>query len=351
MSQLAKSKASSGAALGAETRVAVFHGSDPFLKDLHTQRLREALEGAQGGPDSVEVVRFDGANAAMADILDDCRSMGLMSQYKLVIVDNADQFLKNEDDGSASRRSNREILQGYAEAPSEQATLVLRADRWYPGNLDKAVAKVGVVMKLEPPSPGEAMQWAVGRGKKRHNAIVTPEAAAVLVEAVGPDLGRIDTELAKLALVAPGTPITPEQVRDLVGVTREEELWSIQRIVVTGDTQASLKRLNDLLEISRVDPIPLTWAFIDLARKIHGVVRGVRQGENTGQLSRQYKLWPPMSEMVFSAAKRLTPEAAAGLLQAAIDADHKQKTSAGDAVRILESLALRFTTTLGMSGR
>ncbi len=281
--------------------------------------------------------------------------MGLMSQYKLVLVDNADQLLKNDDDGggppSSSRRSNREIFQSYAEAPSEQATLVLRADRWYPGNLDKAVAKVGVVSKLEPPSPAEAMQWAIGRGKKRHNAVLTPQAAGALIEAVGPDLGRIDTELAKLALAAPGTPITPEQVRDLVGVTREEELWSIQRVVASGDTPGSLRRLRDLLEISRVDPIPLTWAFIDLARKIHGVVRGVRQGENPAQLSRQYKLWPPMSEMVFAAAKRLTPEAAAGLLQAAIDADHKQKTSAGDAVRILEALSLRFTTALGPAGR
>jgi DNA polymerase-3 subunit delta len=348
---MARSKAPAGT-LDASTRVAVLHGPDPFLKDLHTQRLREALEAAHGGATGVEVVRFDGASATMADILDECRSMGLMQQYKLVVVDAADLLLKNDEDAApSSRRSNREILQGYAEAPVEEATLVLRADRWYPGNLDKAVAKVGVVMKLEPPSPSEAMQWAIGRGKKRHSANLTPEGAAVLIEAVGPDLGRIDTELAKLALASPGEPITPEQVRELVGVTKEEEMWSIQRVVVSGDTPAALRRLRDLLEISRVDPVPLTWAYIDLAKKLHGVVRGVRQGDNPGNLARQYKLWPPMSEMVFSAARRLTPETAAGLLQAAIDADHKQKTSAGDAVRLLESLTLRFTAALGQPGR
>jgi hypothetical protein len=54
-----------------------------------------------------------------------------------------------------------------------------------------------------------------------------------------------------------------------------------------------------------------------------------------------------MSEMIFAAARRLTPASAAALLQAAIDADHKQKTSAGDAVRILETLTLRFTGALG----
>lgn len=348
---MAKAK-SSTATLGPETRVAVFHGPDPFLKDLHTQRLREALEQAQGGAGSVETVRFDGASASLADVLDECRSMGLMQQYKLVLVDSADVLLKNEDDGApSSRRTNREILQSYAEAPSEQATLVLRADRWYPGNLDKAVAKVGVVMKLEPPSGPEAMQWAVGRCKKRHNAVLTPEAAQTLVESVGPDLGRIDSELAKLALAAPGEPITPERVRELVGVTKEEELWSIQRVLVGGDARAALTRLRDLLEVSRVDPVPLTWAYIDLAKKLHGVSRGMAQGEHQGNLARQYKLWPPMSEMVFGAARRLSPDRAAGLLQAAIDTDYKQKTSAGDAVRLLEALTLRFTRAVGSPGR
>lgn len=345
-------KAKAGAVLDAGTRIAVLHGPDPFLKDLHTQRLREALEAAHGGAGSVEVVRFDGASTAMADILDECRSMGLMQQHKLVVVDGADHLLKNDEESApSSRRSNREIVTSYAESPAEGATLVLRADRWYPGNLDKAVTKVGAVMKLEPPSPAETIQWAIGRCKKRHNAVLLPEAAGTLVEAVGPDLGRIDTELAKLALVSPGNPITSEQVRDLVGVTKEEELWSIQRVVMSGSTSDTLRRLNDLLEISRVDPVPLTWAFIDLGKKLHGVVRGVRQGENPSNLARQYKLWPPMSEMVFSAAKRLTPEGAAALLQAAIDADHRQKTSAGDAVRILETLAVRFTTAIAPSGR
>jgi hypothetical protein len=215
-------KSSPAAAPSAETRIAVLHGPDPFLKDLHTQRLREALAQVHGA-DALEVVRFDGASAALADILDECRSYGLMQQHKFVVVDAADLLLKNDEDSApSSRRTNREILQGYADAPSENATLVLRADRWYPGNLDKAVAKVGVVMKLEPPSPAEAIQWAIGRGKKRHGAVLTPDAAGTLIDAVGPDLGRIDTELAKLALTNPGQPITPDQVRELVGVTREE---------------------------------------------------------------------------------------------------------------------------------
>lgn len=346
---MAKGKASAGA-LGAETRVAVFHGPDPFLKDLHTQRLREAIEQAQGGPDAVEVVRFDGATAALADILDECRSMGLMSQYKLVVVDNADQLLKSDEDG-AGRKQNREIMQAYVEAPAEQATLVLRADRWYPGNLDKAVAKVGVVMKLEPPTPADARQWAIGRAKKRHNAVITPEAAGLLVDAVGCDLGRIDTELAKLAIVSPGQPITPEMVREMVGVTREEEMWSIQRVVLTGNAPESLRLLRDLMEVSRVDAVPLIWSFTDLARRLHGVARGLRQGDNLGAVLKQYKLWPPMSDMVLAAARRLSPETAAGLLQEAIQADQRLKTSAGDAVHILEGLVLRFTGALGSPGR
>ncbi len=38
---MARSKSSTPAVLDASTRVAVLHGPDPFLKDLHTQRLAD----------------------------------------------------------------------------------------------------------------------------------------------------------------------------------------------------------------------------------------------------------------------------------------------------------------------
>src|SRR6185436_11346291 len=104
-------------------RVVLLTGPERFMQDLLTQRLKEELEQAHGQVDSI---RFDGASAQIADVLDECRSMGLMQQHKLVLVDSADQLLKADDkeegggaaetSGRAGRgrvgaRSSREILE------------------------------------------------------------------------------------------------------------------------------------------------------------------------------------------------------------------------------------------------
>ncbi len=343
--------------LDASMRIVLLYGAERFLQELLTQRLREVLEKAHG---QVDVIRFDGNSTQIADVLDECRSMGLMQQHKMVVVDGADQFVKEEDPaekgetatGSGGRagrgrggpRGNRQILESYAEAPVENATLVLRADKWHPGNLDKAIAKVGFVRKCERESPEKAAKWAIGRCAKRYGTTIEPEGARILAENLGGEYGRIDSELAKLSLLDPGKPITADQVREMVGITREEKFWAIQETLLTGNAAAALAHLRDLLEISRTDPVPLTWTYIDLAQKLHGVCRALRQGENPGAMFKRFRLWGPSGDAVMRAAKKLDPAEAAELLQAAIDTDVRQKTSAGDPVRGLEMLTLRFAS-------
>jgi len=330
--------------ISAAARIVVLHGPERFVQDMKTQETREALKAAHG---DVELMRFDGDSAAMADILDECRSFGLMQQHKLIVVDNADKLLKADDDGPAPRgggirRAPRDIMTSYAEAPSEQATLVLRAERWYPGKLDKVIEKTGVIIKCERPSSDEAAAWAMQQAKTRHAAAIEPAAVDMLVEHLGADLGRIDSELGKLALLHPGRAINADDVRAMVGVTREEELWSIQNQLITGNAEDGLRRLRDLIEISREDPVPITYAYIDLARKLHAVARALKQGDQLGPLQGKFRLWGPAGDAVVRAARRLPVRTAARLLSSAVETDLKLKTSSGDAVRALEVLTLRF---------
>jgi DNA polymerase III delta subunit len=345
-------------ALSADTRIAILHGPERFLIDYHTQALRDALTAAHG---SFDTLRFDGAASGSAnlpaEILDECRSFGLMAGHKLILVDNADALLKESDDeedappakpgarGGPRRKTTRELFESYAKEPSSSATLLLRASTWRPGRLDKAIAALGdagAVIKCEPPNPPTAVAWCRARCRKAHGAELTPEAAALLVEHVGPDLSRLDTELAKLACVEPGAPITPKVVHDFVGFAREEKFFVIQGSLVAGDAGAALAHLRELVEVSRQDPVPLNWAYIDLARKLHGASVGLAAGENPYALAGRLKLWGPQQEPVFRAARKVRPDAAAALLQAAVDTDVKLKTGQGDPVVNLEVLTLRF---------
>jgi len=86
---------------GSDARILILHGKDEFLRAMHTDAARAALAGRGIEAD---VVRYDGASASLADILDDCRSPGLLAGHRMVIVDNAEALVADKADASSRPR-------------------------------------------------------------------------------------------------------------------------------------------------------------------------------------------------------------------------------------------------------
>ncbi|MBX3407268.1 MAG: DNA polymerase III subunit delta [Phycisphaeraceae bacterium] len=343
----------------ARTRVGILFGEDRYMQDEHLRLLREALAKELGGAEAFDIVRFDGGQPSatmVAEIFDECRSFGLMQQHKVVIVDNADLLLKKSDDEDAApakgRRAvatadARKLMESYAADPSDSATLVLRASTWRPGNLDKAVAALGergAIIKCETLDPARAAGWAVKRAALRHNTTLDPEAARLLVAAVGADLGRIDNEIEKLALAAggQGAPVTADLVRAMTGQSREEEFWRLQSTIASGDARATLAHMREMVEVSRHDEVMLTWCFVELAKKVHAVRRLADAGENLSAYTNKLRLWGD-SAGVFNAARRLHGRQAARLLDRTVSTDLANKSGRGEPYRNLETLAIEFS--------
>lgn len=312
-------------------RVFVFFGKDAFLRADYTRLLREKLEAAHG---EVETVHFDGSRDALADVLDECRSFGLMQQHKLVVLEGADLLVKGE---------TRPLLERYVAHAPEGATLVLRCDTWHAGNVDKQIAATGgEVCKCEGMDPMAAAAWAVSRAKEFHGAELERDAAQLLADRVG-DTGRIDSELAKLALNAEKGRITRAMVSAAVGATREEEVWSIQEMILSAGPEELLTRLRAILENTKQDQSVVTmWACMDLCRKLHIASRALREGQSPQAVAGTLKLWGPSRDMLLGAAKRMQPAAAARLLSLAVDTDRKSKSGLGQTDRLLERLTLQI---------
>ncbi len=333
--------------LDASTRIALLTGPELYLHIEHTDRLREALRAAHG---EIGIFQFDGATTPVAVVLDECRTFGLMQGHKLVIVDNADQFVKSAgDDDDGSRASRRTLVERYAESPCEGATLVLRSEKWHKGNLDKMIEQVGAVIRCDRFKAPEAVAWAIERCPRRHGAALEPAAAAMLVERTGPDLAKIESELGRLALSVAGPKgkpgsISTAVVRELVGVSREEEVWVIQSALLAGDGATALRAVREALDVSRHHPVLVSWACVDLARKLHGASRGLAAGARPFELMKALKLWGSGGEAVLNAARRIDSSRAASLFREAVECDVRQKTGRTDPERALEALALRFAS-------
>lgn len=328
---------------GTEIRVLLLVGKESFLREGYAKAFVEAVETSEGGAGSAEVVRFDGATAAIADVLDECRSFGLMTGYKVVIVDNADALVKD---------ANRGIMERYSESPSDSSTLILRSEGWRPGNLDKAIDQVGGKIKCDAVDNATAMGQATRRARERRGVMLDRDAAVLLVERVGTDLSRLMSEVDKLSDAAgKGGTIDRELVGELVGVSREEQVWSVQGALLTGDAGYAIETVRDLVEVSRAPTILVRYAFVDLAKKLASVSSAVEGGARVADAAKAEKLWGPALSSVSRLATAERAPAFRALFAEAVEADRRGKTGRGDEMRGLEALSVRFAQLCGSSSR
>lgn len=329
-----KSDESARTSLDASARIVVLHGSEAHLRSLRTDELRAAIEAETG---DVDVIRYDGARAEIADVLDECRNFGLMQARKLVIVDEADKFIAGE--------TNRRLLERYAQAPADQTTLVLRAERWRKGKIDGLIERVGAVVRCDELTPAQAVQWVVRHSKQRADTPISEAAARALVERTGPDLGRLESEVSKLASAAgPGGRITPDLVDELVGRTREEEVWTIQARLVSGDPDQAVRAVREALGPSRQPEALVSFAMINLGQRLHSAASLFSQRMPAGQVVREARIFGAGRDAILDAARRVDPTRAADLLAEAVAVDVRLKTGAPNPARSFEILAVRFAS-------
>src|SRR4051794_21593483 len=177
-------------------------GSDAFLQ---LQKLNEVLKAL---PSDVQRIDVDGERVELAQVLDELRSFAMFGSGKLVVVRSADDFISRF----------REQLEEYVAHPSDSGTLVLRLDS-LPSNqrIYKAIAKTGQIEACNPPK--DLARWVVDHAKV-HKVTIDPQAAAQLTDMIGADLGRLDSELAKLAITTDGKRIEPHHVNEGVSFQR-----------------------------------------------------------------------------------------------------------------------------------
>jgi DNA polymerase III delta subunit len=323
--------------LSAECRVVLLHGSELFLRAQYTQQLREQLSQAFSG---LDVFQFDGEKDEAAAILDECRSFGLMSAHKLVIVDNADQFVKE---------ANRAIVERYVQAPCEGATLLLRAGKWNRGKLDAMIERVGAITRCDEITPDQAMRWLRGYTRKRLDAEMDERAAGLMVERFGCDLGRLASESAKLAVAAgAGGRITPAMIDELATGTREIDLWrTLPEVLLSGDAESRIAGLREIAaSASKEVHVPLAISAASFAAALYAIAGAKGDKGLTPRVAQSRKIWGDRIAPAQSAARRADPEALRALLNHALDTDAKGKSGVGNPEISLEVLAWRFAQTL-----
>ncbi len=305
-------------------------GDDSFLQ---LQALAQVMKELPKDADRIE---FDGERAELAEVLDELRSFAMFGGGKVVVVRNADDFITRF----------RSQLEDYLAEPSTSGTLVLRVES-LPSNqrIHKAIAKVGKVEQCAAPKGRELPGWITQRAKSHHKLTVAMDAANLLAELIGSDLGRLDNELAKLALQIDGTKLEVADISGSVAFQREQEMWNLTDSLTGGKPAEALKRWRQLVRLdSSTEFRAVTWLAIWL-ENIRKALAMRRKRVPDPVIAKACKIWDPrMQAPFFRTAEKLGDAGVARAVNLLADVDRRSKSGVGDAAGNVERFILSLAS-------
>lgn len=251
----------------------VVYGDDAFLRRQVMIALRDVVLGEEDA--EISLTRFDSPDTELRDVLGELETVAMFgSGQRLVVVEQADTFVTNY----------RAELEDYVNAPYSTGVLVIEL-KSFPSStrLYKAVVAKGTAIDASVPKGPLLVRWLTNWAQNNHAVEITKPAAEMLIEMIGPELGLLDQELAKLALVTnTDNRITPELVKRQVGTWRVKKAWDLIDAVLAGQVPEALRQL-DLLLGSGEQPIAVLGQISYSLRQLAAATRLIVQGEASGQ--------------------------------------------------------------------
>ncbi len=321
----------------AEMSVVILHGKEQFLMQRYSEMLQETLKDKYK---AIDTIKFDGSQVDIATVMDEVRTYDLLMRHKVVIIDKAEIFLASKD---SVKKSPRKIFENYVTSPAEHTTILMRATTWRPGKLDKLVSNVGLVYKIQQLNETDIIRWCIGRAKKVYDCDFRPEAARLITQRIGTSLIRLDLEIKKLsASISPKKTISVENVLNLVGLSREEQVWEMQLVLLSGNLKNAMLKLDELLQISNQPKELLMWSIVDLARRLNATSELLDDGYSIVDIRKSLKLFGKNGDLILSSAKKHKTKKLADLFTYAVSVDAKTRSGLLTSQHGLQELLVHF---------
>jgi DNA polymerase III subunit delta len=281
--------------------VALLHGPEPLLLDDAVRVVSAAIfTDASSGALDREVL--DGRETSADAVARSAMTLPFLAPRRLVVVKHAE----------ALSARNNDTLREYLATPSPSACLLLlaeeslRADRTRKTDhwLLQAVPR-GSAIELAP-LRGPALERALQQRARVDGLEVSDEAARLLVQFVGDDLGLLLGETRKAALA--GGPdnrrIGAAEVSAVVGEHRLSDLFDLVRAVERGERGRAQAVLDQLLRAGE-EPLRLLGFLCGEVRTMWTVKEGARRGLPTAELARRLRRPPAALDRILARAEAL----------------------------------------------
>lgn len=244
----------------------LFLGPDAYRRREARASLTKAV--VQDGDPESAVTRLDLDETSVAAVLDDASSLSLFAPSRLIWVNSAEAALprriaaKSQEDAEGPAA----LLGAYLRNPAPGTVVVFDCSRYgFDGEdkdkLDrvrKFYAAIRDVVEFPHPSAEEAARFAETHAADS-GLKLSRKQASLLIEALGPNLTRLDSEIRKLAAYASGRALDDSELFALVPDARTSNVFALVNALARKDRRAALDIVESLVREGEYLPLVLTF--------------------------------------------------------------------------------------------
>ena len=221
-------------------------GEDDYQKEQATRDLINAAVDPSTRDFNLEIRRAGELDSEGLDAL--LSTPPMLAERRVVVLREVDKLKKGP----------RVLLDRYLARPAHDTVLVLVAPSSAKG--DKTLSAHATAVEYAPLTGDRLPRWVSYHAEHALGRKITPEAVALLVEAVGGDLAQLAVELEKLASYSTET-IDERAVGEVVGVRRGESLGDLLDAVAARDAGTALGLIPIVLQLPKTTAVSIGMAL------------------------------------------------------------------------------------------
>jgi DNA polymerase-3 subunit delta len=326
----------------------VIAGKEHSLVNAECDRLLEQL--VEPEQRLVGLFIADAEQAVAADIMDELRTLPFLTKRRVVVIRGADEFISK----------NRHVLESYFDDPCPAGVLVLTVDNWQADTrLAKMLPKVGTLISIKQPKTWQLPERLIRYASDVHCKELAREAAELLVELTGDELGRLYNEVDKLALFADsewfdsahhperlqgveGETITLQHVEQLIGHNRIFGAFAVIDACLAGDSAQAVDRLRNMFAEDKSTEYTVVGAFAFHFRRLFNAKALFDKGVQPPEIAAKLRIWGN-KDGFFAQLRRLSLRQIGDTLGALAQIDYAIKTGQTKVQIAIEKLVLQLT--------
>lgn len=233
-------------------------GEEPYFIDLISDSIeKNALTEPEKSFN--QVVLYGSKDLSMATILTHARRFPMMAERQVVIVKEAQEL------NDLTKEAGTKLLLNYLAQPVPSTVLVFCfKHKKLDGRteLGKKIEKLAVTLNTKKLYDSQLPDF-VHEYLSENKLTATDEAVHTLCEYVGNDLSRLVNEVDKLCIdLKPGEVIDRDRVFSQVGVSREYNVFELQKAVIKRDALKAFRIVNYFEANPKKNPPILIVAFL-----------------------------------------------------------------------------------------